>query len=184
MAKYIRYMNWDYIAGFFEGEGCLHLDKRNCVHITISQKKYPEILRKISQFLKLCGVDNVIDRRRELYVLRVRGLKSKIFFLSTIYRYVQSDKLREKIQSSKELCLRKAKHKHPTPSLKEREKIFRLYMDGATIGEIAKVYGVTSSVVYGIILSMEKRAKNPSMKRVFIPFTRRDREEVEAVGGI
>lgn len=50
---YFNRLNIEYIAGLFDAEGCIYIDKNNfnCYRISISQKNHPIILNKIVNFL-------------------------------------------------------------------------------------------------------------------------------------
>ena len=43
-------ITWDYVAGFFDGEGCIYIDKQRRLHITFAQKSRV-VLEKIQVFL-------------------------------------------------------------------------------------------------------------------------------------
>ena len=85
-------MNWDYIAGFTDGEGCLSIKKRKgrkprC-HIVLSQK-YGLALDEIVAFLNEQGVKAYIlyspsDQKRELKRLQIADLRSVKTFLEAI----------------------------------------------------------------------------------------------------
>ena len=85
-------MNWDYIAGFTDGEGCLSIKKKKgrkprC-HIVISQK-YGLALDEMVVFLNRQGIKAYIlsspsDQKRELKRLQIADLRSVKTFLKNI----------------------------------------------------------------------------------------------------
>lgn len=44
-------MNWDYIAGFMDGEGCIHLTKTRCKISIVQLTKNQAVLDQIKEFL-------------------------------------------------------------------------------------------------------------------------------------
>lgn len=81
-------MDWSYIAGFFDGEGCVHLHKRKCRGwrrcLTIGQKD-PEPLEVIQEFLYKQGINlrfykysNNGNAFYTLYVSKIRDIEKVI----------------------------------------------------------------------------------------------------------
>ena len=94
-------MNWDYIAGFFDGEGCVWIQRSSTTgrkrrHPTVSiAQSQPGFLAlcAIEDFLKKQGIDSKIyeakykdsKHRGHYYALRVHRRDSVCKFLSNIF---------------------------------------------------------------------------------------------------
>jgi len=64
--KYFNRLNIEYIAGLFDAEGCIFINKKkiNSYYISICQKNHLSILNKINEFL---GVGNVYNHSFTIY---------------------------------------------------------------------------------------------------------------------
>lgn len=60
-------MNWAYLAGFVDGEGCLKT-YQGYPRLTIGQK-HPEVLYRVKEFL---GIQNAITLSRGCYYLQIQ----------------------------------------------------------------------------------------------------------------
>lgn len=93
-------MNWDYVAGFFDGEGCIAITKDNSrkfprfpctVRVTISQKR-PAVLSEIKGFLKENRIPSTMfqvesmrnDKRFDCWLLSIGKSKHAVSFLLKI----------------------------------------------------------------------------------------------------
>jgi intein/homing endonuclease len=99
-------MNWDYVAGFFDGEGCIgfYTTKKDYEYayrmipkgrkvqiISISQKTRP-VLEEIHSFLVSEGINSAIHEIKRvfqgkifsLYELNIKGQKGRTQFLKKI----------------------------------------------------------------------------------------------------
>ena len=99
-------MNWEYIAGFFDAQGCVgfytttkeyrysyvKIPKGRKQRMIIMTQKTRQVLEDIHCFLKSEGIESQIDERKNIlngrvfpfYRLEVRGRASKIKFLEEI----------------------------------------------------------------------------------------------------
>lgn len=172
-------MNWDYIAGFFDGEGSLiyYKAKNNNrwgrgIKFLIAQKDI-NILKKIKGFMKKQGCVSIgiyenkggfsgslcynlaVQNKHDLSIV-FNAIKDKI--------YVKKTKLKKllKIISSTNWLEQKRY------SNKEKRDILRLWDKGHSITEISKKLGKKYLVVYHIIRSIRqigiKKEKNDFSK--------------------
>jgi hypothetical protein len=95
-------MNWSYIAGFFDGEGCISLQTtRMQVSIYQSGSIGQSTLEEIQQWLTLEGIDsNLYHRKRfgtlskkEMWELRISSRESQLKFLKSIRPYSRIKKI-------------------------------------------------------------------------------------------
>lgn len=86
-------MNWDYVAGFLDGEGCVSIRKQKgwrklLCEVTITQK-YGCALDEIATFLNEHGIKAYVaqsptNKRREVKVLYISDLRSVQTFLNAV----------------------------------------------------------------------------------------------------
>ena len=69
-------MNWEYIAGFFDGEGCIYI-KNSKVRLQLTQKPI-EVLVIIQKFLKENDINSFIvrNKRNLVHSLRIKIILS------------------------------------------------------------------------------------------------------------
>ncbi len=115
-------MNWDYIAGFFDGEGCftIYYDKNNRVKYQISISQTTKgVLEEIQQFLGYGNIYNADHKGNKnwkeswsfAYSLRIGKRKDILSFLSKIEDkiIVKKEELKTKKGVLMELDLLKTK---------------------------------------------------------------------------
>ena len=136
-------MNWDYIAGFFDGEGCAGIYKRSennrVILVHISQKD-TSILEELSKFLNDRGIDNSIrptgkDRSCSRIVINKVG---------AVYMFITA--IKEKVIVKKKRCdemIKYIEEKKWSGWLTEKEKreIVTLRKKGMSYRKIAKTVG-------------------------------------------
>ena len=81
-------MNWDYIAGFFDGEGCLYKNPRgkHSYAISIAQKD-KKTLENIKEFLDSQNITcwiSPFNKKSRVYQLFLKGYISNKIFLQNI----------------------------------------------------------------------------------------------------
>jgi intein-encoded DNA endonuclease-like protein len=103
-------ISWQYIAGFFDGEGCVYFRKMKKPYVNLTplaqmtQKvKQGEVLFKIKEFLKKNGIPSNIQYKKNnlTFVLTIRGGREGTFkFLQKIFPYsiVKREKIKETIE--------------------------------------------------------------------------------------
>ena len=92
-------MNWSYIAGFFDCEGCISESAQNTdgnafsrdLRVSMSQQRR-EVLDEINLFLSQCGIPSRVWHTKhppkypgQMFLLVVVGTKDARKFLSAIY---------------------------------------------------------------------------------------------------
>jgi|SRR5579859_1609701 len=84
-------MTWQYIAGFFDGEGCITYTSEDRLQLSVSQKR-PKVIYRIQEFLALNGIESVIYiQKSSQHVLRIKQGKRKenaIKFLNLIFPFL------------------------------------------------------------------------------------------------
>jgi len=87
-------LTWQYIAGFFDGEGCISVPRgskhtRGSLTCIMYQKR-PEVLYKIQEFLTNHGFScTVAPNQRDQYHLYIKdGLLGNLRFLREIHPYL------------------------------------------------------------------------------------------------
>ena len=56
--------NWKYVAGFFDGEGCIEIRSTRPILLITQAKREDAVLIKISEFLKSRGIRNILRPRK------------------------------------------------------------------------------------------------------------------------
>jgi len=83
-------MNWQYIAGFFDGEGSINVTRRGkptiFYRVDMSQK-YPEALEAIQEFLGYGIIYHRYDGKRNIYELRINRKSDIIDFVTHVLPY-------------------------------------------------------------------------------------------------
>jgi hypothetical protein len=89
----------EYIAGFFDGEGCIYINPVGRVGVSITQKK-PEVLKMISE--KYGGSIRLHDRACATFKWEVSSRKEMLFFLKRIlpYTVVKTEEIQIGIQAA------------------------------------------------------------------------------------
>lgn len=90
--------SWKYVAGFFDGEGCVWW----CVGRSVAQasmsQKLPEVLYQIQEFLKTQGIKSSMrttnrnNRKIAAHSLEVQGWTNVVPFLKGVLPYLQTIK--------------------------------------------------------------------------------------------
>jgi len=78
--------NWEYWAGFFDGEGCVTINIRGQVQVSVSQK-YPEILNLLLEDFGKGRIDPKSTRVNYGYAWRLTGKQNILEFFDKIYPY-------------------------------------------------------------------------------------------------
>jgi len=82
-------MNWEYIAGFFDGEGCVYTYQDTSVRLDISQKKSRKVLEDIQFFLSANGIrSSIYDNVDAASRLRVGRTKDCIDMINGMMPYL------------------------------------------------------------------------------------------------
>jgi hypothetical protein len=95
-------MNWAYIAGFFDGEGCLSLHTTR-MNISIYQSGAigEQVLREIGAWLSTKGIESIMYHRnrtdklskKELWEVRLNKRASQLKFLSGVLPFIRVKKV-------------------------------------------------------------------------------------------
>lgn len=91
-------MSWEYLAGFFDGEGCIYyrLGKFNLkCHISQKGARGKRLLTEIMEFLAERAVKSSLQLRKDTdyYILWLCGRENVIRFLSGMLGYLRIKKL-------------------------------------------------------------------------------------------
>lgn len=146
-------MNWDYIAGFFDGEGCIWIKHNKKGHpapyVSISQKE-EAVLQEIASFLQQQGINARVYTTKKEVRLQIGGRQSVRLFLL---------KLRKKVIVKKEKLIEVLPLTYNTKvtflSVSEIKTIIRLHKKGTPVKEIAKKCNRHHSTVYRLINNKE-----------------------------
>lgn len=164
-------MNWGYIAGFFDGEGCLHAinaggSRTGRFRVTISQTQ-KEVLDEIAEFLCERFIDAYVlthraaarsPHKKQGWNLWITKQKSVAKFIEGVFPYLRVKK--QRAEDYRRVCLL-------TPSLVgthpvkvgldghvngfaklSREEFFSLMDSGMEIADIARLKNIDYSTVW------------------------------------
>ena len=161
-------MSWPYIAGFFDGEGCMHAvggghmsGNRTLVRfkITISQTKNVgrDTLEEIAEFLRERNINAYVMKHRiakhkikphwhQCWDLMVGRMESIRLFVEGVFPYLR-------IKKSKAEDYRRMLILYPSmigctvPARISRPRFVQMVEDGVGYGEIARRYGINHAGV-------------------------------------
>lgn len=160
-------MNWAYIAGFFDGEGCLHAVGEGGAgsqkyRITIAQADDIglQVLIRIKDFLLNHNIDcfvaehqRAIHKRnpkwKRCWNLWIKQQRSIRLFIEGVYPYLHVKK--QRAEDYRRLCILSQNAsgcKNETQIKLRRETLARLWREGKNGVEIARIVGVDMSTVY------------------------------------
>jgi hypothetical protein len=186
-------MDWPYIAGFFDGEGCLHAlgsfrKGTQGFRVTISQTQ-EEVLKEIAAFLNANGIAAYVLRHRakprpdaksplkpawNLWITERNSIRK---FVEGVFPYLRVKRQRAE-DYRRAVILTPNLVGATTPQTRlRRDVFFRLMESGKSVTEIATMYGLHYTTVYdkakrfGFVVdstaeSNRKRAKIPLEKIV------------------
>ncbi len=140
-------LTWQYVAGFFDGEGCImsntKANGRIVKRVVISQKE-DEVLYKIKDFLKNYGINGNLYKGKSSGAtnLDIRKMESVKLFLENVVDYliVKKDKAREALKTD-------FSYKRKYFDNNNFSKVLELRKTGLTWGQIAIIYGVNKSTL-------------------------------------
>jgi hypothetical protein len=158
-------ISWQYVAGFFDGEGCIGMYpdpkyRSTRVLVQMSQAEPQEqVLYEIQEFLSTHGISFTTR------VVKPEGNRKPCHQLYTVNRVVASEFLKQvepylrvKLRKAKELIAwadnnpaRRGAHKRPIKKAKVKE-ILEMRESGMSQREIAEVLGISNQVMVGRIL--------------------------------
>ena len=118
-------MSWEYVAGFFDGEGCITFNKNNIIRIIFTQKEalvldiidkflYQNDIRSKSNYIKLSGCINLCINRH----------LDQLVFLTKIIDHLIVKKSKA-IEALKIIKNRKYQNEHYTLKEERLIKLFR-----------------------------------------------------------
>ena len=156
-------MEWAYIAGFFDGKGCIYKVKRKgkllpSRLITISQASRP-VLDAITDFL----LDNAISclAVREVnpnhYILDINGMKDVLPFLQNVYPFLIVKK--EKAQEAITTLENYQKSGYMRKSINYAPEVLEMREYGFSYQAISKELGISSSTVERIVQGQPRTGK-------------------------
>lgn len=130
-----------YVAGFFDGEGCITKRRLDIVNTNRN------ILEKISVFLTKVKIENRIEVRKiydiryqPAYVLRIYGYPNLIRFNEKIP--LQDREKKEKLEKMLK------NYKYPKITIQDKNTIRRLRKDGLSYMKIANIFKTSASTIY------------------------------------
>lgn len=140
-------MTWEYIAGFFDGEGCIHKTKKGIYFVSCSQSEHQhDVIFEIKSFLESNGVTSSVRtyqnlsslktvHKRKTTCLSFTNRNSVFSFLNNVLPFliVKREKAILAIESAKSTIERREKQK-----LKPR-KAYLLYCEGYSSRNISKM---------------------------------------------
>lgn len=157
-------MNWDYIAGFFDGEGCVHEQRKVCQYtLTFSQcESQKKVLTVISKFLKANDVKHGLDRRRRTnprhqmsWAVTIQGASNVLRFLRPIIEnlIVKRAKAEQAIQFCEDVLQRKADR------MSNIEKAVQAYVSGEcpSINQARHKFGVADKTLRKYLFQLGHR---------------------------
>lgn len=157
-------MDWPYVAGFFDGEGCLHAlgdftAGRQGFRITISQTQ-KEVLDEIAVFLNHNGIAAYVLKHRanpkpdakkalkpawNVWITERNSIRR---FIDGVFPYLRVKKQRAE-DYRRAVILTPNLIGATTPQTRlRRDVFFRLMESGKGIAEIARMYGLHYTTVY------------------------------------
>jgi len=160
-------MGWEYIAGFFDGEGCLHAvgEGKAGSHkfaITIAQADQIglEVLSEMKSFLQHNGINAyVVEHNRSVskrnpkwkrcWNLWIRQQLSVKRFIDGVFPHLRVKK--QRAEDYRRLCIlwpTTLGLTHDTQIKLRRDTLDRLLKEGKTPMEISRIVGVDHSTVY------------------------------------
>ena len=126
-------MNWNYIAGFFDGEGNIHITKSRVVRIFIYRNTV-EVLEEILYFLEKYNLSCKIKlrRNRNCYQLQIIKRDSVEIFLSYMIKrcIVKKKKVQEAIQ-----FLKNKPRRHTKPFLPQELDLIKSDLSSRRVAE-------------------------------------------------
>ena len=168
-------MNWDYIAGFFDVEGCLSISKLNKIapgrqyEFSIAQNN-TESLDTIKNFLFGQGIQSVIRSRKghsNLWVYRQPDIL-KILLELHDKCIVKREKIYEALEdlSNRELRQNNSSYCYFTVHKDEGDKVKALWLNGKGIISISKETGYSTTSLFHFINRILGGAKMREAHRV------------------
>jgi hypothetical protein len=141
-------ISWQYIAGFFDGEGCVNVYETQgylrpyCSMVQAEPRQ--EVILKISEFLDMEGIDHRIDTAEQkgygwkpLHRLQITKRSETLKFLRAIQPYAIAkkadvDRVAEWIEKNPPKAGRKRLHAD-----KQAKRMLELWEDGMSQSQIA-----------------------------------------------
>lgn len=160
-------MSWAYIAGFFDGEGCLHavgdgMAGQHKFSITICQADDigKQVLTEIRNFLQDHGINAFVAAHaptiykkkphwKQCWNLWIRQQRSIRLFIEGVYPYLRVKK--QRAEDYRRLCIlsQNASGLMNESQIKlRRDTLDRLISEGKTIRQIATITGVHYDTVW------------------------------------
>lgn len=124
-------MTWEYIAGFFDGEGTIAKFNNGICHYAIAiTQANEEVLQEIKKFLKF-GHVYVIKKRKvnwkDAWILRISDNRQVLFFLKNVLPFliVKRDKATKTVLILKDYIDNKKRHGISEENLKKAIKFYK-----------------------------------------------------------
>lgn len=149
-------MNWEYIAGFFDGEGCITKSNKrfNGYQVIISQKE-KHILDKIQEFLLVYDIRSAIYANKKhgtqknfVYSLYIRGQQCVFDFLSNVFPliYIKKEKAIKALKEAKKVIARKNAREDTL------NKAIETWKQGFGYGYISALYGADARTIRNALI--------------------------------
>lgn len=161
-------MTWEYLAGFFDGEGNISLQRQKHngegrysrgsprISIVQAEERGRKLLEEIAEFIRPYGIPSVVemhqagtDKWKKAYHLRVTGFNGVIQFLGHLFPYLHIKKLeaQDLIRYNCVFPSLKGKgHSHSENTRKSWETRRRLYVNGYKRSETPGKHGMLGAI--------------------------------------
>ncbi len=163
-------MTWSYLAGFFDGEGCISIARQRtrtygCFLIEMAQtgQEGKEVTEEIKEFLESQEVRSELrstgkPNRRTVWDLRIRNRDSIRNFIKGVFPYLRVKKVK---------CQDVLRYMTAFPSLRgmgcmvsvPRDRLIEDRKSGMRVREMARRYGITEPTIRSIIRPSYKKKR-------------------------
>lgn len=169
-------ITWQYIAGFFDGEGSITIysprEKQNYIMISMAQSEgQNKVLYLIQEFLLQKGIaaNIYISKpktqygRQKLFALCIRKKRESVIFLEGILPYliVKKDKATESLKIAKI----PSKTEHLT--FGEKVKILKLKKQGLGCRKIGKILNRPKQTTNYLIQRLKNGKEHPRLQQIY-----------------
>ena len=164
-------MNWDYIAGFFDGEGCIYKRKWKSGHnnysLSITQNDIAPLVA-IKDFLALSSITSTILDYKGHHRLMIHSQPGVLRMLSELKDkcIVKHQKIEDAITnlSSRELRQDNSSYGYLSVNKDARDRVVDLWLKGMGVKKISEETGISAGILQGFVYRTLGTAK---MREVF-----------------
>ena len=155
-------MNWSYLAGFFDADGCACIYKdrnapRGAVTFVSTDK---EVIEDIDQFLKERNIGNGVSihrverKTRDAYHLAISSKKDLLILIPEILSRNHIERKKKKLREMLELIKQMKDHNYNRIN---HDELLRLLREGKSHKEIAKIMNVSPQSISGHLWRHKKK---------------------------